>query len=80
MNHAMGAHFFFEATLPGFQKKLIVDPFGVPGKGVGEIEYMLDAQKIIPFFGESHLAPERHQRIYANLKPVSEVGYRRFVP
>ena len=71
MNWSSG-HYFMQVRLDNAGEALIIDPFGVdtPGK-----DYYRDIRTIIPFFGESSLASEHHQRIYAAAKPEDRAFY-----
>lgn len=80
MNY-FSAHYYLTAKFKDSDKNLIIDPFGVPPNPGKEVEYIRDPNLIIPFFGESELAPSSyHQRVYSIAKPLDERGYHQFHP
>jgi len=71
------AHFWLTVKMGGYEKELIVDPFGV--YTLGEDHYQ-KKRTIVPFFGTIENAKGASQKVYSEGKPLGSRGYHIFHP
>lgn len=72
-----GAHFWFVATVPGFEEELVIDPWGTETPGCN---YLDEPETVVPFFGVKSEAPLHAQAIYDEGTKVKNSNFHVFHP